>query len=172
MISGCVIWITGLSGAGKSSVAHSLSDRINKFYDQLPVMIDGDVMRYVLSDKLGYSIEDRIYLAGVYGRLCQQLCLQGNIVICSTISLFNDVHRWNRENIQNYVEVYLRVPQEELIRRDRKGIYTQDRDIVGVSQDAEVPLNPDIIIENHGKTSIDIAVDVIMNFLKKESYIA
>ena len=99
-------------------------------------------------------------------RLCKLLSDQGTDVVCATISLFHEVHRWNRANIPLYHEIYLRVPAEELHRRDVKGIYRTARqgvltDVVGLDVTAEVPESPDLVIDNHGATDVAAAVDLI-----------
>ena len=100
-------------------------------------------------------------------RLCRLLAGQGFDVVCATISLFHDVQRWNRENIPGYREIYLRVPIEELRRRDSKGIYAnaqrgEARDVVGFDVPAEVPEAPDLILDNYGALDVATAVDRIL----------
>src|SRR5688500_8175924 len=102
---GKVFWITGLSGAGKSSVAQLLARRLRE-RGQAVVHLDGDVIREVLGlEKTSYDREDRKRLAGIYGRLCRAMASQGIDVICATISMFHDVRRWNRKNIPGYREI-------------------------------------------------------------------
>jgi phosphohistidine swiveling domain-containing protein len=100
-------------------------------------------------------------------RLCRLLAEQGTDVICATISLFHEVHRWNRENIPSYREIYLRVPLDELRRRDSKGIYAgaergDTRDVVGIDVPAEAPEAPDLVLDNHGSLDVATAVDRIL----------
>ena len=83
------------------------------------------------------------------------------------ISLFHEVQRWNRENIPGYREIYLRVPIDELRRRDSKGIYASAqrgdaRDVVGVDLPAELPGPPDLVLDNHGDLDVATAVDCIL----------
>ena len=88
-------------------------------------------------------------------------------VVCATISLFHEVQRWNRENIPGYREIYLRVPIDELRRRDSKGIYAgaqrgDARDVVGLDVPAEVPEAPDLVLDNYGALDVATAVDRIL----------
>ena len=88
-------------------------------------------------------------------------------VVCATISLFHEVQRWNRENISGYREIYLRVPLDELRRRDSKGIYAAGQrgdaqDIVGVDVPAEFPEAPDLVLDNYGELDIATAVERIL----------
>src|SRR6202020_2502960 len=95
-------------------------------------------------------------------RMCRMLAGQGQDVVCATISLFHEVQRWNRENIPGYREIYLRVPLDELRRRDRKGIYADPRNVVGIDLPAEAPESPDLILDNHGSLDVPAAVDRIL----------
>jgi phosphohistidine swiveling domain-containing protein len=100
-------------------------------------------------------------------RLCRLLAEQGGDVVCATISMFHEVQRWNRENIPGYREIYLRVPIDELRRRDSKGIYVGDwrgdtHDVVGLDVPAEAPEAPDLVLDNYGALDVSTAVDRIL----------
>ena len=100
-------------------------------------------------------------------RLCRLLAEQGGDVVCATISMFHEVQRWNRENIPGYREIYLRVPIDELRRRDQKGIYVgaqrgDTRDVVGLDVPAEAPEAPDLVLDNYGALDVAGAVDRIL----------
>ena len=122
-ISGQVIWITGLSGAGKSTLACELVTNLRRSSETV-VMLDGDDLREALgvatADKENHGREGRLALAFQYSRLCRVIASQGFTVVISTISLFREIHAWNRANLPGYFEVYLQVPMEELRRRDPK----------------------------------------------------
>ena len=150
-----VIWITGLSGCGKTTIAVALKDLMTKG-SQSPILIDGDIMREIIPWKTGYLEPDRRQLAFFYAHLSKMLAEQGHIVICSTISLFREVHIFNRNCIKNYFEILLRVPMNELARRDCKGIYNKqfrnlEMPVVGKDCLAEFPETPDLIIDNWGE---------------------
>lgn len=155
MRAGTVFWVTGLSGAGKTTLATML--RLRLIENGRPaVLLDGDAMREVMGPELGHSRSERRTLAGRYSRLCLLLSSQGVDVVCATISMFHDCREWNRANLSPYVEVYVRVPHEVLSSRDAKGIYKRSRagevkDVVGVDLHAETPRSPDIIIDNDGR---------------------
>ena len=103
-MSGQVIWITGLSGAGKTTLARELILRLQKKQFS-PILLDGDLLRNILvSDNLeqqSYSRNSRINLGLRYGLLCQALSAQGLVVVVATISMFSEIFSWNRENIKN-----------------------------------------------------------------------
>lgn len=120
-----VIWITGLSGAGKSTLAHEVTVRLRKTGRNV-ILLDGDDLREVFgaaSNKSDHGREKRLSLAMQYAHLCRIISAQGALVVIATISMFREVHAWNRANLHGYFEVYLKVPIEELRRRDPKGIY-------------------------------------------------
>ncbi len=164
--SGRVFWITGLSGSGKTTLGEELCRRL-RAYGNAATFLDGDALRVAIAEDLGHSAADRHSSAMRNARLCRLLAGQGADVVCATISLFHDVQRWNRENIPGYREIYLRVPVEELHRRDRKGIYAgarngNTRHVVGIDVPAEFPEAPDLIIDNHGSIDVTAAVDRII----------
>ncbi|MGP0076527.1 MAG: adenylyl-sulfate kinase [Bryobacteraceae bacterium] len=159
---GRVFWITGLSAAGKTSIGRALTAHLKA--SGFPVIfLDGDTLRAV-ADDLGYSAKNRRSAAMRNGKLCQMLAGQGFDVVCSTISLFHDVQRWNRENIPRYNEILVRAPLEELKRRDTKGVYsgTDQANVVGLDIPAEMPEAPDLILENDSSLKIEEAVARIM----------
>jgi adenylylsulfate kinase len=123
---GRVIWITGLSGAGKSTLAAEVARRLREQVLSV-VLLDGDELREVFGATAvsanSHGREGRLALAFQYAHLCQVIANQGITVVIATISLFREIHEWNRENLPGYFEVYLKVPVEELRRRDPKGIY-------------------------------------------------
>jgi glutamine kinase len=161
---GRVYWITGLSGAGKTTVGTELWQRLRSA-GRSAIFLDGDTLRAVITDDLGHSAANRRQSAMRNARLCRLLASQGEDVVCATISLFHEVQRWNRANIPGYCEIYLRVPIDELRRRDRKGIYAAAahgmRNVVGLDQPAEEPEAPDLVLETHGALSGSAAVDRI-----------
>lgn len=158
---GTVYWITGLSGAGKTTIGRVLYEKIHDIKSNI-VFLDGDILRSVFGDDLGYTIEDRHRCAMRYARICRMLSLQGMDVVCCTISMFDDVRAWNREHIASYREIYLKVPEEVLRRRNQKGLYESSKDeLVGYGVKMEEPKRPDIVIENSGEESPEKAVQKI-----------
>ena len=161
-LPGRVFWITGLSGAGKTTLGRELCSRL-RATGRPAIFLDGDALRAGISEDLGHSTSDRRRSAMRNARLCRLLAEQGTDVVCATISLFHEVHRWNRENIPGYREIYLRVPLNELRRRDNKGIYGgAKRDVVGIDVPAETPEAPDLVLDNHGAVDVAAAVDRIV----------
>src|ERR1700691_1705860 len=163
---GRVFWITGLSGAGKTTLGRELTSRL-RAAGRPVTFLDGDALRSVIAEDLGHSAEDRRRSAMRNARLCRLLAEQGVDVVCATISLFHEVQRWNRKNIPGYREIYLRVPIDGLRRRDSKGIYAgahrgDARNVVGLDLPAEPPEAPDLVLDNYGALDVATAVDRIL----------
>jgi len=161
---GRVFWITGLSASGKTTIGRTLSKNLRAA--GFPVIfLDGDTLRSVANDS-GYTSEQRRSAAMRNSRLCRMLAEQGFDVVCSTISLFHDVQRWNRDNIARYIEVLVHVPLDELKRRDTKGIYLasgNSRHVVGMDITAEIPQTPDVILNNDKSLDPEDAVRTILD---------
>lgn len=165
---GTVYWITGLSGAGKTTIGKLLYEKMKETYPNT-VFLDGDTMRKVFGEDLGYSQEDRRKCAMRYSRLCAILQEQGMNVICCTISMFDGVREWNRENIRNYKEIYVKVSMDTLKARDQKGLYSglteeKQREVVGVHLAIEEPKNPDLILINDGESSPKEQAEKILRY--------
>ncbi|MDX3191249.1 adenylyl-sulfate kinase [Streptomyces sp. MN03-5084-2B] len=152
--AGAVIWLTGLAGSGKTTVAEILADRWRE-RGVHPIRLDGDLMREVLDRRGGYDSDSRMKMGFTYGRFACALAQQRHLVIVSTISLFHAVQRWNRQHVPRYCEVLLDVPLPELRKRDKKGLYSaaDPKWVVGLGQSAQFPERPDAVIENHGSMS-------------------
>ena len=169
MIKTKLIWITGLSAAGKTTLAKEVVKILRSRRIQV-ILLDGDNLRDVFGTEIvnqdNHSREARLSLAMKYSRLCLNLVSQGFTVVIATISLFREIHKWNRENVPGYLEVYLRIPMEELRRRDPKGIYGrfsrgEIKNVAGLDLEIDEPENPDWIVEfDPERSSSDIAAEL------------
>lgn len=156
-MKGTLYWITGLSGAGKTTIGNMLYERLKKQKSNV-VILDGDMVRHAFGNDLGYSGEDRLKCALRYSGLSRLLTEQGIDVVCCTISMFDEVRSWNREHIEEYVEIFLDVPLEVLQRRNQKNLYGDVKagkveNVVGMDLQLELPENPDIRIINDGSNT-------------------
>lgn len=168
---GTVFWITGLSGAGKTTVAIQLSRMLQDKRGAV-IHFDGDQLRDIFQMSDAYDLRSRLDLASRYARLCHTVASQGVDIVCSTISLFPEIHQWNRDNISQYFEVFLRVPMDVLSSRDYSGIYNPigikvTKNVVGVDIPYTEPRSPDLIIENDGRYSPDEAASLILSTHEK-----
>lgn len=164
MKKGVLYWITGLSGAGKTTIGNRLYYRMKPLAENT-VILDGDILKKIAGKNLGYKREERLERAYLYSSLCKLLTDQGiNVIIC-TIAMFDEVRDWNRDNIENYVEIFLDVELEILKTRNQKGLYSpKSTDIAGVDVSVEYPKNPDITIKNSGNQSIDENINRILEY--------
>jgi adenylyl-sulfate kinase len=165
--NGILYWITGLSGSGKTTVGNRLYYELRQDKDNV-VLLDGDLLKSIVGDELGYSESDRRKRAFKYAKICKMLTDQGIIVICCTIAMYDEVRDWNRKNNKAYVEVFLDVPMEVLVQRDQKGLYSQYHkgkasNIAGMDLQVEFPRNPDLILKNDGSITIKECVNRILN---------
>jgi len=166
-----VIWITGLSGAGKSTLAHQVVARL-RAEGEAVVMLDGDELREVFgavaANADNHGREGRLVLAMQYAHLCRVIAAQGLTVVIATISLFREVHAWNRAHLPGYFEVYLHVEPKILRMRDPKGLYKKiddglEKNMPGVDITPELPKNPDLFLDNnlHAPKPIEQANKII-----------
>lgn len=165
--TGHVYWITGLSGAGKTTIGRLWYQKLREEKENV-VFLDGDALRPILSADLGYTEGDRRKSGMRNMRLCKLLSDQGLDVVCCTISMFHEVRSWGRANIPNYHEIYVKVTIDTLLRRDQKGLYTTAKDdVAGLHVHVEEPEHPDLILPNDGETTPEEQVNRIACFMRK-----
>ena len=156
-----VIWITGYSASGKTSVGRKLKASLAA--DGVAVIfLDGDDLRSIFANRWGYERAERIELAKVYFRLCSHLASQGFTVVISAVAMYDEVRIWLKENVPNAIEAYLDVPEDKRRQRDRqtKGIYkAQD-----FQKMYDPPRTPDLSICNYGDIAPDDAANTIKEF--------
>lgn len=169
-----VIWITGLSGAGKSTLANAIVAKLRK-NGKAVVMLDGDDLREIFDNvepnSANHGREVRMKLAMRYALLCRLIAMQGFVVVIATISMFREVHSWNRLNLPGYFEAYLKVPVDELRRRDPKKIYErfdtgEISNVAGLDLHVDEPTAPDWVSDHARGCSIDELVQELMEQLE------
>lgn len=168
MEKGTLYWITGLSGAGKTTIGTLLYHYIKAKKNNV-VMLDGDILRELYQNK-DYSPEGREKISYMNGRLFKLLTDQGIDVIACVIGMKHAYRQWNRDHIEKYVEVYLDVPIEVLIRRDSKGLYgkalrKEIDNVYGIDLPYEEPENPEIRIVNDSTNTPEEVCDKIIRTL-------
>jgi adenylyl-sulfate kinase len=152
--SGCaavVIWFTGLSGAGKTTVCVALHQALKPTLPEL-VVLDGDMVRATFDDGLGYSEADRVVQISRLQRLARMLSDQGLVVLVAALYASPALLEWNRLNIPEYFEVYLKASLATVMCRDAKGLYRravagETNNMVGLDIPWRAPEAPDMIID-------------------------
>ncbi|WP_301102032.1 adenylyl-sulfate kinase [Propionivibrio sp.] len=147
-----VIWIIGLSGTGKTTLATQVTERIRNL-DGKVVLLDGDLIRTLFGNDVDHTIEGRRRNAERLSVLSKFLADQGIHVVAAVLSIFPEWRLWNRKNIRDYSEVYIKASMQTLLRRDIKNLYARAargeiQNVVGVDIPFPEPENPDLIIEN------------------------
>jgi adenylylsulfate kinase len=174
MAQGFTVWLTGLSGAGKTTIAQRLERALREQGRGVEVL-DGDVVRTHLSKGLGFSREDRDTNILRIAFVCSLLTRHGVAVISAAISPYAQARRQAREQIGHFVEVYVRCPLEELTRRDVKGLYARAlrgeiANFTGVSDPYEAPEHPEVVVDTD-RESVEESVTKILAHLAARGYI-
>jgi adenylylsulfate kinase len=167
-MSGFVLWFTGLSGAGKTTIANIVEPELERrgfVVDHL----DGDIVRTHLSKGLGFSKEDRDTNIARIGWVASRLARAGAVVVVSAISPYEEMRRHARSLVERdspFIEIHVATPLEECARRDPKGLYAaafagEIDEFTGVSAPYEAPLDPELRLETVGLSPPESAALVI-----------
>jgi adenylyl-sulfate kinase len=166
-----VVWLTGLSGAGKTTVARAVNERLHDA-GQMAIVLDGDELRDGLCADLGFSPADRMENVRRAGDVARLLFAQGAIVLCAFVSPYRE----SRDRVRallppaRFIETFVKADVETCRARDVKGLYAKAHDgrlgnLTGVSAPYEEPLSPELTIDTR-RLSIAEAADTVMNHLR------
>ena len=146
---GIVFWITGLSGSGKTQIGKKVKKDIIKNYGPT-ILFSGDDIRNIF-DLKKYTFKERLKIVNQYGKLCKNLSNQNINVIFCTVCLINKVQNYNKKNIKNYVEIFIRSPIKKIIKFSNKKIYKKKntKNIYGLDIKPQYPSKSHIVINNN-----------------------
>ena len=172
---GFTLWFTGLSGAGKSTLAGRLAEELRRRGMKVEIL-DGDEVRTNLSKGLGFSKEDRDTNIKRIGYVCKLLTRNGIVAISAAISPYREVRDHNRQEIGQFVEVYVQCSIEELTRRDVKGLYKKAlagevKNFTGISDPYEAPLKPEVTVDTQQQNEQE-SLRTILEHLEHAGWIA
>ena len=174
MSNGTVIWLTGLSGAGKTTLALALKNELTAAGHRVETL-DGDEVRENLSRGLGFSKEDRDTNVRRIGFVARLLARNGVIVLASAISPYRQSRDDVRQSVESdgarFVEVFVRAPLSVLVERDVKGLYKKAlageiKNFTGVSDPYEAPLAPDVLVDSSVETVEESAARLLDHLLE------
>lgn len=174
--TGAVVWLTGMSGAGKSTIARALVERL-KALGIRSTVLDGDVLRTGLNSDLGFSEADRTENLRRVAHVADLFCREGFVAITATISPEPE-HRDNARRIvgdDRFVEVFIDTPFEICEERDPKGLYKRARrgeipQFTGIGSPYHAPAHPDLTLQTHG-ASVERCVDDIVEHLARKHHV-
>ncbi len=172
---GFTLWFTGLSGSGKSAVADRVGMRLQEEYDHLVERLDGDIVRQHLTADLGFTKEDRNTNIKRVSFLAELLSRNGVSVLASFISPYSERRQKTREQVTNFIEVFVKCPIDVCAERDVKGLYEKARrgeidNFTGISDPYEEPEDPEILLETH-EEEVEESVQKVIDYLDENGYL-
>ena len=152
---GILFWITGLSGAGKTSIAKKIKYSISKKYGST-LLVNGDDLRRIFNLNK-YDKSSRLKYGIMFHNFAKFVTNQNINLIFAVVGLFEEIRNLNKKNINNYVEIYLKADIKNIKKNKKKKIYfnSKNKSIMGITIKPEFPKKPDIIIKNDFKKNID-----------------
>jgi adenylylsulfate kinase len=172
----CILWFTGFSGSGKSTIASALEKLLHE-NSNLTYLLDGDNIRHGLNKDLGFDDASRIENIRRIGEVSKLFVDSGLIVLSAFISPFRSDRKLVKELVEEteFIEIFIDTPLEVCENRDPKGLYKKARrgeikDFTGINSPYEKPTSADLHILND-KISIEKACEQIVDYLKQEDYI-
>jgi len=172
----CILWFTGLSGSGKSTIANAVETKLNEL-DKHTYLLDGDNVRMGLNKGLSFSDEDRVENIRRIGEVSKLFVDSGTIVLTAFISPFIKDRQIVKDlvNLDEFIEVYIDTPLEVCESRDPKGLYKKARsgeivNFTGISSPYESPKKAEIHLKTDNM-NIDESADKVINYLKDKGYL-
>lgn len=163
---GILFWITGFSGSGKTRISKKIYPKIKKNYGPT-VLFSGDDIRRIFKLR-GYSPKERFETVMKYCKLAKFITTQNINVVFAVIGMMDKIRVWNKKNITNYVEIFIKSDLKKIINKKKKKIYSKNKkNIVGLDIIPEFPKNPDIVLINNFKKDINACSKELILKIKK-----
>jgi adenylyl-sulfate kinase len=175
MHKGFTLWLTGMSGAGKSTISDAMMERFRQGGAKVE-LLDGDIVRTNLSQGLGFSREDRDTNVRRIGFVCELLSRNGVIAVVAAISPYRSTREEVKSRIANFVEVHVDCPVEVLAARDVKGLYKKAlagevANFTGISDPYEAPEHPHVVVRTDTET-VEFSVGKVWSELERRGYVS
>lgn len=174
--AGFTVWFTGLSGAGKTTIATLVAERLREAGARVEVL-DGDEVRSALSPELGFDKADRDTNIRRIGWICELLARNGIVAVVAAVSPYRAVRDEVRDRVGRFVEVHVDAPLHVLSERDTKGLYTRAQSgdlagLTGVDDPYEPPLDPEVTCFSDGSETPEQSASKVLRKLDELGYLS
>ena len=165
---GILFWVTGLSGSGKTTLAKKIKREIQSLYGPT-IVVSGDDIRRIFNFK-EYSAKKRFELVMKYCKFSKFITDQNINLIFAVVGMMDDIRTWNKKNIVNYYEIYVKANIKKIIKAKKKKIYHKRNigEVVGINIKPQFPKNPNTIINNNFKDDINYLSKKLINKIKND----
>ena len=166
---GILFWITGLSGSGKTTIAKKIRKQISKLYGPT-IIVSGDDLRRIFNLN-EYDYLSRLNYSRKFCKFAKFITNQKINLIFAIVGMMNEPRKWNRKNIDNYLEIYIKSNIKKIISQKKKKIYfisKTKKNIVGINIKPELPKNYDILIQNNFNKSLSKLANELISKIKKK----
>ena len=166
---GILFWVTGLSGSGKTAIAKKIKTQISKLYGPT-IIVSGDDLRRIFNLNK-YDYLSRLNYSRKFCKFAKFNTNQKINLIFAIVGMMNEPRKWNRKNIDNYLEIYIKSNIKKIISQKKKKIYfisKTKKNIVGINIKPELPKNYDILIQNNFNKSLSKLANELISKIKKK----
>tara|TARA_B100000424_G_scaffold269679_1_gene267134 strand:- start:2 stop:544 length:543 start_codon:yes stop_codon:yes gene_type:complete len=163
---GILFWITGLSGSGKTTISKKIKNEISKIYGPT-ILVSGDDLRKTFGFNK-FTAHERVILSKKFCKFAKFITDQKINLIFAVVAMMHKPRNWNKKNIDNYFEIFIKTKIDDIIKAKKKKIYHKKNvgSIVGIDIKPELPKRPDIIINNNFKKSSDVLAEELIKKIK------
>ena len=163
---GILFWITGLSGSGKTTLGRAIHNDIKRLYGPT-IMIRGDDVRKIFNLR-GYEYKERLEITKKYSEFAKYITGQKINIIFAVVGMFHEPRKWNKRNIENYIEIYVKSNIKNIIKKNKKKVYKQKNPgkLIGIDIKPEYPKNPHLTIFNNFRVPTKKMKEILLKKIK------